>query len=241
MPGTVHWMTLVGWYHVVGFGVLVPILAYRQRRRQVKAGCPTGPRLRQYRAGAITLVAFGLLSLFTAHQQKLALFPWPIARPALSVPAAFGMYLVAVWFMRPRWRRAVERRSPHVYYFMPATPLERNWWAAVSVLAGVSEEMTWRGVQPALCAYLAGSPGVGVAAAALSFGAGHANQGWRSAAFIVLFALSFQGLVWLSGSLLLAMAVHAAYDVTAGLAYGRFGRELGYDQAPATPTPPQNQ
>lgn len=234
-------MTLLGWYHVIGFGVLVPILAYRQRRRQVKVGHPTGPRIRQYRTGALTLAVFGAFSLITASQQKLTLFPWSIARPWLSVPVSVGMYLVAVWFMRPRWRRAVERRTSHVYYFMPGTPLERRWWTAVSVLAGISEEITWRGVQPALAAYVVGSPVAGALASAISFGAGHATQGWRSAALIVLFALSFQGLVWLSGSLVLAMAVHAAYDVTAGLTYGRLGRELGYDQASRTPTPPQNQ
>jgi hypothetical protein len=56
----------------------------------------------------------------------------------------------------------------------------------------------------------------------------HATQGWRSAAVIVGFALGFQGVVVARGSLHIAMAVHVAYDITAGLVYGKLGRELGY-------------
>jgi len=55
---------------------------------------------------------------------------------------------------------------------------------------------------------------------------------------ILLFALGFHALVWLSGSLYVAMVVHIAYDIIAGLTYGRLGKELGYSpelyESPAT-------
>jgi membrane protease YdiL (CAAX protease family) len=114
-----------------------------------------------------------------------------------------------------------------VQLFMPGTPAERASWIVVSVLAGVGEEITWRAVQPALLAAAIGSPTAGILLAAVNFGVSHLVQGWKSAAIIVVFALGFQALVWLSGSLYLAMAVHLAYDITAGLTYGRLGRELG--------------
>jgi len=53
---------------------------------------------------------------------------------------------------------------------------------------------------------------------------------------IVVFALGFQTLVWLTGSLYVAMPVHITYDITAGIAYGRLGRQLGYAPAPTVPT-----
>src|SRR5262249_2450239 len=68
-----------------------------------------------------------------------------------------------------------------------------------------------------------------------SFGLTHIIQGWRSVAIIVVFALGFHALVWLAGSLYVAMAVHVAYDITAGLSFGRLGRELapaGLDASP---------
>jgi hypothetical protein len=54
----------------------------------------------------------------------------------------------------------------------------------------------------------------------------HIIQGWRSVAVIVVFALGFHTLVWLAGSLYVAIAVHVAYDITAGISYGKLGREL---------------
>src|SRR6185436_18860320 len=104
-------------------------------------------------------------------------------------------------------------------------------WIAVSLLAGIGEEITWRGVQTGLLAAATGSYGVATILSALSFGGAHMIQGWRSASVIVVFALGFQALVWLTGSLYVAMAVHVVYDITAGIAYGRLGRELGFSPA----------
>jgi membrane protease YdiL (CAAX protease family) len=77
-----------------------------------------------------------------------------------------------------------------------------------------------------------------VSICSITFGVAHFNQGCKSAAIIVFFALGFHALVWLSGSLYVAMAVHIAYDITAGLSYGRLGKEFGYspdlNESPAT-------
>jgi membrane protease YdiL (CAAX protease family) len=90
----------------------------------------------------------------------------------------------------------------------------------------VGEEITWRGVQTALLAILTGNLWIAAILSAASFGLSHIIQGWRSVAVVVVFALCFQTLVWLAGSLYVAMAVHIAYDITAGITYGRLGRQL---------------
>lgn len=229
MPETVYWMTLIGWYHLATFCVLVPVMAWLSRRRSLQADAPRPPLAAFLRSTSIMLILFAAFSLLTAWRQDLQILSPAIERPWISIPLAAGMYALAVRLMRPAWRRAVERRQPHLRYFMPRTREERGWWIAVSSLAGISEEITWRGVQPPLLAYLAGSPMAGVLLSAIAFGAAHAMQGFKSSAVIVLFALAFQLLVWTSGTLLLAMIVHAAYDVTAGFSYARLGKELGYD------------
>jgi len=147
------------------------------------------------------------------------------------------MFIVAVAAMRPRWRRAVERRARVVYLFMPANASERAWWIVVAVLAGISEEITWRGVQAGLAYKALGNLAIAAAFCAISFGLGHIIQGWKGAAIVTLFALAFHALVWLSGSLYVAMAVHIAYDITAGINYGRLGRELGYQPEVKTNAP----
>ena len=122
-----------------------------------------------------------------------------------------------------------------MHLFMPANDVERAWWLAVSVLAGVGEEITWRGVQAALVGVVTGNFWLAALCCSITFGLTHIIQGWRSVAVIVVFALGFHTLVWLAGSLYIAMAVHVAYDITAGISYGRLGRELatnGLDSEP---------
>ncbi len=125
----------------------------------------------------------------------------------------------------------VQHNTRVAHLFMPSNATELGWWLVVSVLAGTGEEITWRAVQTGLLAAATGNYPTAVVLSALSFGAAHAVQGWRSSAVIVVFALGFQTLVWLTGSLYVAMAVHIVYDITAGISYGRLARQLGY--APA--------
>lgn len=221
-----EFVNLAGWYHLIAFGVVVPLLAWRGRRR-VLGVQPLPNRSAHFRSTATMLLLFAALSLLVARNEWITLFP-PIHLTSVSLAAAVAMYVVSVVAMRPRWRRAVEKRLRVVYLFMPETAAERAWWIAVSVLAGVGEEISWRGVQTALLASLTGSYAMAALLTALSFGLGHVVQGWRSALVIGIFSLGFQALVWISGSLYLAMAVHVAYDITAGLTYGRLGRDLHY-------------
>ena len=120
------------------------------------------------------------------------------------------------------------RRARVVHLFVADTRAERAWWLIVSLLAGVGEEVTWRGVQTALLVPVVGSYWIAALLSGVSFALAHAVQGWKSVVGILGFALGFQVLVVASGSLYVAMAVHVAYDITAGLTYGLLAREMGY-------------
>jgi membrane protease YdiL (CAAX protease family) len=130
--------------------------------------------------------------------------------------------------MPPVWRRSVERRERGIHLFMPRTPPERGLWVAVAMAAGVSEEVTYRGVLFAVLTGMTGSAVAGAAIASAIFGLSHVVQGWKSAGIVTIIALMVHGLVAVSGTLLLAIAIHAIYDIVAGLAYGRMGERLGY-------------
>jgi len=107
-------------------------------------------------------------------------------------------------------------------------------WIVAAALAGFGEELTWRGVQTALLARLTGSVAVAIAISIAMFAVSHVEQGWKSIWIVSPFAAVFHLLVWLSGSLYVAMVVHFVYDAIAGLSYGRLGRELGYTESPWT-------
>lgn len=228
----VYEINAAGWFHLIYFGFLIPYFAATRARRFRAKSQPLPNRLRHFQRTAATLLMFGAVSLVVARAEWMELFPRTV--PSWRALGAGALMLVlTVAFMRPKWRAAVERRERVVYLFMPANTSERVWWIGVAVLAGISEEITWRGVQAGLAANFTQSIWAAFIICSISFAVGHAVQGWKSIAVILAFALGFHFLVWLSGSLYVAMVVHVAYDVLAGITFGRLGKELGYSLEPA--------
>jgi membrane protease YdiL (CAAX protease family) len=221
----------VGAIHLVFFGLAIPILVVLARRKFRDAKRPLPDRLKHFQSTAFQLALLTVFSLVVAKATWIDVFAFDAARLPVGLAVGAALFALAVLYMRPRWRLAVEKRVRVVHLFMPANATERAWWLLVSVLAGVGEEITWRGVQTQLLVPITGSYLLAAILCAISFGLAHFVQGWRSAAVITVFALGFQAVVAASGCLYVAMLVHVAYDVTAGLAYGRLGRELGYQPA----------
>jgi membrane protease YdiL (CAAX protease family) len=180
------------------------------------------------RASALELAAFAGTSVVVATVERMSVFEPRIPHPLRGLSAGVAMYVVAVLVMRPLWRKAVARGTRAVHFFAAATKEERVWWLAISLLAGIGEEITWRGVQTGLLVQLVGSYWIAGLLSGISFALAHGIQGWKSVVGILMFALCFQLVVVASGSLYIAMLVHVAYDVTAGLTYGRLAREMGY-------------
>jgi hypothetical protein len=231
-------LNLAGWFHLVYFGFVIPGLVVYRRNALFTEGQPLPNRLRHFRVTAFALLAFASISLLVAWVQRIPLFPRSLPPPT-AVIAGIVFYAVAVLHGRRRWRSAVERRAPAVYLFMPVNARERGWWIAVSLLAGVGEEITSRGVQAAVVGMATGNFWVTVLLCSISFGLAHAIQGWKTVAIISVFTVGLHALVWLAGSLYVAMIVHVAYDITAGISYGRLGKELmpdGFKPAPNTAT-----
>ena len=223
-------------FHLVFFGLILPFAVFRMHRRMAKGTKAVPDPKTHFRGATIELATLMTFSLFVARVTRIDALAFDASKLLPGLAAGAVMYVAAVLYMRPKWRRAVEKRAPIVRLFMPRDAGERAWWIAVSVLAGIGEEITWRCVQTQLLVPIVGAYGVAALLSAISFGGAHFLQGWRSCAVIVVFALGFQTVVWASGGLFVAMAVHVAYDVTAGITYGRLGRELGYT-APGSGSP----
>jgi len=60
------------------------------------------------------------------------------------------------------------------------------------------------------------------------FAVAHAVQGFKAIPLIAAIALVFHGLVLLTGSLYVAMAVHFLYDAIAGFTYAKLAARYGY-------------
>jgi membrane protease YdiL (CAAX protease family) len=171
------------------------------------------------------------VSAFVARREWIDVFPAVAPEPRMFVLGA-AVFVALVVLMRPMWRQRIDARSRKIWLFMPRTRQERVLWVFCSLAAGISEEVTYRGVMFGLLWRLTGSPLAAALIAAAVFAVSHYLQGWKSMAIILGIALSFQALAWLSGSLYVGMAVHALYDVVAGLYCGAYGEKAGYPIEP---------
>lgn len=219
-----HHIGIAGIYHLVFFGLLLPWSAVKSARRLKEHPYP--PRRKYFLFVIGQQLFFLLVSLLVAQVESLPILTPPKNVWSLVLAAAILLTLIAV--MWPRWRKAVEKRERRVYLFMSGDGADKALWVVISLLAGIGEELTYRGVMFLLLWQLTGSALAAALIAAAVFGVSHYVQGWKSAALIAGFALVFHGLYWISGSLLAPILVHFLYDVTAGLMYNKFGRELGY-------------
>lgn len=121
-------------------------------------------------------------------------------------------------------RGAGERRAPDgppriaaaaLDPMLPTTARERRGWAMLSLTAGVTEEVTYRGLVVLTLALLLPSvePPVVVLAAAVLFGLAHAYQGPAGMVVTGIIGVALTGMYLATGSLLVPMIVHVLIDL----------------------------
>ena len=139
-----------------------------------------------------------------------------------ALGAAFGLLGVSRLV-----RTAEERRRSPAYKLMPRTRQEWILYVAMAVAAGIAEETAYRGVGTALLTWSTGGPWVAAALMSLAFGIAHITQEWKSVWLVIVMAIVMHALVALTGTLVIAMVVHATYDIVAGMIGSREAERLG--------------
>ncbi len=215
----------LGWAHLLLFGILIPLFAIRAGK--VIRERPLGDRRRYFRAMLMQVGLFALFSIYVAHRNWIVIFSRRAPSPP-SIATGGALLAIAIAFGWTQWRKAIARRDKVAALFMPVDNRERLIWIAASAVAGFGEEITWRGVQTTLLARLTGNLLVAIAITIAMFSVAHAIQGWKSVGIIAVFSACFHALVWFSGSLYVAMAVHFLYDLVAGFSYAYLGKKMGY-------------
>ncbi len=107
---------------------------------------------------------------------------------------------------------------------------EKLAWIGVSCVAGVSEEVVYRGVAYVVIQRLVHGIWPPILIASVLFGMAHLTQGIRRSALVALFGFGFHLVVLYSGSLYPAFVVHALYDILAGLALARDRRRRNWTE-----------
>ena len=163
--------------------------------------------------GAMAVVAVALGWLLGVAPLESFAWSWGglVAGGLATVPLLVLVAACARWPLGPlgRLMRVIDERLVPLFRDFSLLDL-----AALAVLAGLGEELLFRGViQAAMSGAIGGGTGtlVGLAVAASLFGAAH----WITAEYAALAGLIglYLGAVWLwSGNLLAPMAAHALYD-----------------------------
>ena len=192
-----------------------------------RPGVPAPSRTSVLFRAVLVQVALFVASLVVARSHGLAL--WPAARVGrreIGVGLVAFVVLLGVGLFSWRIRSADERRRMWVRHLLPSTRVQWLLWLIVSAVAGISEETTYRGVLVMLLGSFTASFVLGVLLSALVFAVLHYPQGAKSMALVFAIALVMQLVVSATGTLYVAMGVHAAYDITAGVRAARRFAEL---------------
>lgn len=232
---------------VVAFTVVYPLwgaLTWPAFVRAARAGAP-GVRMRAY--VEILVVQWTLTALL--------LWSWlgsgrPWAMLGLSMPSLAGWIglglaaLQIVWLLSQRHR--LERMDAEVVatlrkdlgdtaLLLPHTLAERRLFRAVSVTAGVCEEVTYRGLLPLyLLAWGVPSPWA-VFVAVAAFGVAHAYQGPRGIFKTTIVGALLALVAWWTDSLWTSIVLHATTDLHAGAVGYAFLRRQAELEAEAKP------
>jgi membrane protease YdiL (CAAX protease family) len=226
-------MNIAAIYYVFLIGLLLPVLCIRSYYK-LKAGARFPPKSAS-RLTTLVLHALMFLSAFlTWRSFEIPMFP----RPDIGwKEAGFGLAVLVVFlaFMIPKWKKKAMASPEKTYRSMPQTSAELKMWAVVSLSAGFVEEIAYRGVLFGILDYWLKNWWAAAILCAIAFGLGHAIQGWKNTGIIFVMSVVFQGLVYFTGTLYVAMVVHAVYDFIAGAMYLYFWNHGAKDRMPAPP------
>ena len=207
-------------------------------RSKAAAGIPHA-RLGTYRRTIATqwLIALPIVAtwIVTRRPWSALWLTWPRDswRPYAAIAALLGAIAFGVVQFRgisriaasPDMRVAYRAKLAGAAIIAPRDLVELRWFIALSLTAGICEELLCRGyLMWALFAYV--DAPLAVLAGAVIFGVEHAYQGLRGIVKTGVIGLLMIGIVWLTGSLIPAMFIHALFNATTGvLAYVAYSHE----------------
>ena len=231
-------MDLTIWDHilVVILFILMPVLGatdYRKFKSRLSAGRPTA-RLFLYRSfiawsWGLTLAVAALWLVYKRSIPQLGFgleTGWGFWIGLAMTVVVCGLAIIQAIGLRryPKKLRVAAIQLEPVMAMIPRTSQEAREFSALSITAGICEEILYRGYLMVYISSAIAIEGMWPAAllSSLAFGLGHAYQGPTGVLKTGLLGLAMAGLYLLTGSIWLLIVLHAVID----LGFGSIGRAV---------------
>jgi membrane protease YdiL (CAAX protease family) len=221
--------TVIDHVLVALFVIVLPVyslLTYPALQRDISSGKP-GVLVREYSEILAILWAGAALVLGAWVYQGRAVadlgfaidFNWRflggLAITLILIAFLIGQIIKTARSQEYRDRVKEQIEAASVGALLPRTRLEYNLFVAVSITAGICEEIMFRGFLISYLGHYAGVLGA-ILLSSLLFGMAHAYQGVSGAVRTMIAGLINALLYWFSGTLWLPMILHAAIDIHGG-------------------------
>jgi len=119
------------------------------------------------------------------------------------------------------WKYASLEYKKKIKHFFPHTTEERLLYVPAALIVAFSEEIIFRAVFFSLLYQLTGSSWIAVIVSAIFFSIIHLGWSLNAAGTTFFVGLGLQYLVFISGGLYVAIAVHFIHNLINGIIYGR--------------------
>lgn len=230
-------LNVVSFIFLVVLFVLTPRAALRSARllRRLQEAGQEIPRRRLVLSAMFGLSVLWAISAINATMLGASVFAVPRfgGREAAVGMAGLALLLAIIPISISLETPGEEARNP-AYILAPRNGREMALFVLVAIMAGVAEEAAYRGVAVWILAPVFGNLLPAMLLSAMAFAVAHAVQGGRAMAIAFAVAALFHAVVYLTGTLVVAMVAHTVYDIVAGYAAGQRARALA---AEVTPTP----
>ncbi len=213
------------WLEGIAAALLLVVLPLVSRRQLEGVDPDALPRVQAYRASIVSIGLLGVVGWVLGSHR------WGVARLGLSVEASplivlsragvllgmgMGLVLAFEWVLH---RRGIPR-SPWVLALLPRTPTERRWFVVLSMVAGLGEEIAFRGFALLLLLVWTDSWFVAILWTSVAFGWIHGYQGTLSRVRAGLLGVVLAVPVAVGWGLWPSILAHTAIDWIGGLMLG---------------------
>lgn len=221
----------VTWIFLLGVLVLMPaggLFSYRY----LMSGRPMPPKGRQFASMILTQFALLAIALATAKANYLQVVP-PLPPLLWQIGLGIVVLLLMLVAAAKGWKKSSAAQKAVLRHFLPERGSQLPAWILISLMAGVAEEIAYRGVLYQLLNAYWQAWWAALVVSGVVFALAHMIQGPKAAFVIFLMAMQFHLLVFLTGTLYVSMGVHFLYD----LLFGIYAMRQYQAEAAAQPLP----